>query len=45
MPTNGEKAYEAHATLELSGRTIVRYTHIGYEQTRQTAEALSQILE
>jgi site-specific recombinase XerD len=26
-------------------RTTVRYTHIGYEQTRQTAEALSQALE
>jgi site-specific recombinase XerD len=26
-------------------RTTVRYTHVGYEQTRQTAEALSQILE
>ena len=26
-------------------RTIVRYTHVGYEQTRQTAEALSQALE
>ena len=24
-------------------RTTVRYTHVGYEQTRQTAEALSQI--
>jgi integrase len=23
----------------------VRYTHVGYEQTRQTAEALSQALE
>jgi site-specific recombinase XerD len=26
-------------------RTTVRYTHVGHEQTRQTAEALSQILE
>jgi site-specific recombinase XerD len=26
-------------------RTTVHYTHIGYEQTRQTAEALSQALE
>ena len=26
-------------------RTTVRYTHVGYEQTRQTAEALSQALE
>jgi integrase len=26
-------------------RTTVRYTHVGYEQTRQTAEALSQVLE
>jgi site-specific recombinase XerD len=26
-------------------RTTVRYTHVGYEQTRQTAEALSQTLE
>ena len=26
-------------------RTMVRYTHVGYEQTRQTAEALSQALE
>ena len=26
-------------------RTIVRYTHVGYEQTRQTAEALSDALE
>ena len=26
-------------------RTTVRYTHVGYEQTRQTVEALSQILE
>ena len=26
-------------------RTTVRYTHVRYEQTRQTAEALSQILE
>ena len=26
-------------------RTTVRYAHVGYEQTRQTAEALSQILE
>ena len=25
-------------------RTTVPYTHVGYEQTRQTAEALSQIL-
>ena len=25
--------------------TTVRYTHVGYEQTRQTAEALSQVLE
>ena len=24
-------------------RTTVRYTHVGYEQTRQTAEALSQV--
>jgi len=26
-------------------RTTVRYTHVGYEQTRQTAEALSQALD
>jgi integrase len=26
-------------------RTTVRYTHVGYEQTRQTPEALSQALE
>jgi site-specific recombinase XerD len=26
-------------------RTTVHYTHVGYEQTRQTAEALSQALE
>jgi integrase len=26
-------------------RTTVRYTHVGYEQTRQTAEALSRVLE
>ena len=26
-------------------RTTVRYTHVGYEQTRETAEALSQALE
>ena len=26
-------------------RTTVRYTHVGYAQTRQTAEALSQALE
>ena len=26
-------------------RTTVRYTHVGYEQTRQTAEALGQALE
>jgi integrase len=26
-------------------RTTVRYTHAGYEQTRQTAEALSRALE
>jgi site-specific recombinase XerD len=26
-------------------RTTVGYTHVGYEQTRQTAEALSQALE
>jgi integrase len=26
-------------------RTTVRYTHVGYEQTRQTAEALSHALE
>jgi site-specific recombinase XerD len=26
-------------------RTTVRYTHVDYEQTRQTAEALSQTLE
>jgi site-specific recombinase XerD len=26
-------------------RTTVRYTHVGYEQTRQTAQALSQALE
>jgi hypothetical protein len=25
-------------------RTTVRYTHVGYEQTRQTAEALSDAL-
>jgi hypothetical protein len=25
-------------------RTTVRYTHVGYEQTRNTAEALSQTL-
>ena len=25
-------------------RTTVRYTHVAYEQTRQTAEALSQLL-
>jgi site-specific recombinase XerD len=25
-------------------RTTVRYTHVGYEQTRQTAEALSSVL-
>ncbi len=26
-------------------RTTVRYTHVGYEQTRQTAEVLSRALE
>jgi site-specific recombinase XerD len=26
-------------------RTTVRYTHVGYEQTRQTAEALSRALD
>jgi Phage integrase family len=26
-------------------RTTVGYTHVGYEQTRQTADALSQALE
>ena len=26
-------------------RTTVRYTHVGHEQTRQTAEALSEALE
>jgi len=26
-------------------RTTVRYTHVGYEQTRQTAEALSRAFE
>jgi integrase len=26
-------------------RITVRYTHVGYEQTRQTAEALSRALE
>ena len=26
-------------------RTTVRYTHVGYEQTRQTAEALIDALE
>jgi site-specific recombinase XerD len=26
-------------------RTTVRYTHVGYEQTRQTAEGLSRALE
>jgi hypothetical protein len=26
-------------------RTTVGYTHVGYEQTRQTAEALSDALE
>ena len=26
-------------------RTTVRYTHVGYEETRQTAEALSRVLE
>ena len=26
-------------------RTTVRYTHVGYKQTRQTAEALSHALE
>ena len=26
-------------------RTTVRYTHVSYEQTRETAEALSQALE
>jgi site-specific recombinase XerD len=26
-------------------RTTVRYTHVGYEQTRQTAEALSRALQ
>jgi len=26
-------------------RTTVRYSHVGYEQTRQTAEALSLPLE
>jgi len=26
-------------------RTTVRYTHVGYEETRQTAEALSRALE
>jgi hypothetical protein len=26
-------------------RTSVRYTHVGYEQTRQTAEALTDALE
>jgi site-specific recombinase XerD len=26
-------------------RTTVRYTDVGYEETRQTAEALSQVLE
>jgi site-specific recombinase XerD len=26
-------------------RTTVRYTHVGYEQTRQTAQALSDALE
>ena len=28
-----------------NNRTTVRYTHVGYEQTRQTVEALSQALE
>jgi site-specific recombinase XerD len=26
-------------------RTTVRYTHVGYEQTRNTAQALSQTLD
>jgi len=26
-------------------RTAVRYTHVGYERTRQTAEALSKALD
>jgi site-specific recombinase XerD len=26
-------------------RTTVRYTHVGYEQTRQTAEELSSVLD
>jgi hypothetical protein len=26
-------------------RTTVRYTHVGYEQTHQTAEALSRALD
>ena len=28
-----------------NNRTTVRYTHVGYEQTRQTVEALSKALE
>ena len=41
-----------HLSLRLGGNTggrakvlEIRYSHIGYEQTRQTTEALSQALE
>jgi hypothetical protein len=30
---------------EIQGSTTVRYTHVGYEQARQTVAVLSQTLE
>ena len=42
----GTASREIQKFLRLKNiRTTVRYTHVGYEQTRQTAEALSQALE
>jgi site-specific recombinase XerD len=38
--------WEIHELLRHKNiRTTVRYTHVGYEQIRQTAKALSQALE
>ena len=42
----GKDLREIHELLRHRNiRTTVRYSHVGYEQTRQTAEALSRALE
>ena len=41
----GKDLREIQESRHKNIRTTVRYTHVGYEGTRQTAEALSRVLE